>query len=187
MIKEFERILLTALETTCIALLILLLGTVVYSTTMRYFGASPSWYDEIASVLLAWLTYFGATYAVFRRQHMSFAGVVIALPRNLAIGFTLLAEMLVLAYFAAVAWFGNAVLAAAKWDSLLSLPWISLDIIQSVIPVTAVLMMVGTLITMPRAIRDAAAGVNPDQLEIKHAIAEAEKDVAAIDRERSIR
>jgi TRAP-type C4-dicarboxylate transport system permease small subunit len=118
---------------------------------------------------------------------MSFAGVVIALPRNLAIGFTLLAEMLVLAYFAAVAWFGNAVLAAAKWDSLLSLPWISLDIIQSVIPVTAVLMMVGTLITMPRAIRDAAAGVNPDQLEIKHAIAEAEKDVAAIDRERSIR
>jgi hypothetical protein len=86
-----------------------------------------------------------------------------------------------------VAWYGNAILAVAKWDSLLSLPWMTLDIVQSVIPVTAVLMIVGTLMTMPRALRDAASGVDPDEVEIRHAIAEAEKDAAVIERERSIR
>lgn len=187
MINKVESALLLALETICIVLLTLLAGAVVYSTAMRSFGASPSWYDEIASVLLAWLTYFAATYAVFKRQHMGFAGLVTALPKSLAIGLTLLSELLVLAYFAVVAWYGNAILAVAKWDSLLSLPWMTLDIVQSVIPVSAVLMIVGTLMTMPRALRDAASGVDPDQVEIKHAIAEAEKDAAVIERERSIR
>jgi TRAP-type C4-dicarboxylate transport system permease small subunit len=187
MINKVESALLLALETICIVLLTLLAGAVIYSTAMRSFGASPSWYDEIASVLLAWLTYFAATYAVFRRQHMGFAGLVTALPKSLAIGLTLLSELLVLTYFAVVAWYGNAILAVAKWDSLLSLPWMSLDIVQSVIPVTAVLMIVGTLMTMPRTLRDAASGVDPDEEEIKHAIAEAEKDAAVIELERNIR
>ena len=80
MVALFERVLLRCLEAICLALLLSLTGAVIYSTTMRYLGASPSWYDEIASVLLAWLTYFGATYALFLRQHMGFAGLVVALP-----------------------------------------------------------------------------------------------------------
>ena len=63
MIAMIERILLRAIETICLLLLVILAVSVVYSTTMRYLGASPAWYDEIASVLLAWLTYFGAAYA----------------------------------------------------------------------------------------------------------------------------
>ena len=75
MIALIERILLRCIETICLALLLMLTAAVIYSTTMRYFGASPSWYDEIASVLLAWLTYFGAVYALFHRQHMSFGRI----------------------------------------------------------------------------------------------------------------
>ena len=85
MIALFERLLLRAIEAVCIALLLALTGAVIYSTTMRYLGASPSWYDELASVMLAWLTYFGATYAVFMRHHMSFSGLVTAMPRGLAV------------------------------------------------------------------------------------------------------
>jgi TRAP-type C4-dicarboxylate transport system permease small subunit len=54
----------------------------------------------------------------------------------------------------------------------------TLDIVQSVIPVSAVLMIIGTLLTMPRALKNAAEGIDADHAEIEHAIAEAERDNA---------
>lgn len=171
-----EKALLRVIETIGLALLLTLTFAVIYSTTMRYFGASPSWYDELASVLLAWLTYFGATYAVFMRQHMGFGGLVTALPRGPAVALTLLSEALVLIFFGLVAWFGYHVLAVAAYDSLLSIRWLTLDIVQSVIPITAVLMIIGTVLTMPRALRDAAAGIDAEHAEIAQAIAEAEAE-----------
>ncbi len=182
MIALIERVLLLCIETICLLLLVGLALAVIYSTSMRYFGASPSWYDEIASVLLAWLTYFGASYALFLRQHMSFSGIVTALPRQASIGLALFSEFLVITYFVVVAWFGNAVLAVAKWDSLLSLRWMTLDIVQSVIPISAVLMIIGTLLTMPRAVREAADGIDREHAEIEQAIADAEREKAAMAR-----
>lgn len=178
MVATFEKLLLWLIETICLVLLIGLAFSVIYSTTMRYLGSSPTWYDEIASVLLAWLTYFGATYALFKRHHMSFGGLVTALPKNAAVALALVSELLVIAFFAVVAWYGNAVLAVAKWDSLLSIRWMTLDIVQSVIPITAVLMIIGTLLTMPRALRNAAAGIDADHAEIEQAIADAERENA---------
>lgn len=180
MIALIERILLRAIETICLLLLVILAVSVVYATTMRYLGASPAWYDEIASVLLAWLTYFGAAYAVFLRQHMGFSGIVTALPRHLAVAVALFSELLVITYFAVVAGYGNAVLAVAKWDSLLSLRWMTLDIVQSVIPIASVIMILGTLLTLPRALRAAADGIDPEHAEIEQAIAEAEAETAAL-------
>jgi TRAP-type C4-dicarboxylate transport system permease small subunit len=177
MLSLIEKALLRVVETIGLALLLALTFAVIYSTTMRYFGASPSWYDELASVLLAWLTYFGATYAVFMRAHMGFGGLVTALPRRLAVALTLVSECLVLVFFGLIAWFGYQVLAVAAYDSLLSIRWLTLDIVQAVIPLTAVLMIIGTLLTMPRALRDAAAGVDAEHAEIAHAIAEAEAEI----------
>jgi TRAP-type C4-dicarboxylate transport system permease small subunit len=176
MIAFIEKSLLRLVETISLALLVILAFSVLYSTTMRYLGASPSWYDEIASVLLAWLTYFGATYAMLMRQHMGFAGLVTALPGRLAIAVAIFGEVLVLVYFAITGWFGYQVLSVAAYDALLSLPWVSLDIVQSIIPITAVLMIISSLLTMPKAIRDAAEGVDPEQVEIEEAIAEAEAE-----------
>ncbi|WBU62159.1 TRAP transporter small permease [Paracoccus albus] len=180
MFAIIERGLVRCIEAVCLLLLLGLTGSVVYATTMRYLGASPSWYDEIASMLLAWLTYFGASYAIFQRQHMSFGGLVAALPRSAAVALTLFSEFLVIGYFAVVAWYGNAVLAVAKWDSLLSLRWMTLDIVQSIVPISAVLMIIGTLLTMPRTVRNAAQGIDQEHAEIEHAIAQAERENAAM-------
>ncbi|HAC50789.1 MAG TPA: C4-dicarboxylate ABC transporter substrate-binding protein, partial [Sulfitobacter sp.] len=49
-----------------------------------------------------------------------------------------------------------------------------LDIVQSVIPIASVLMIIGTLLTLPRALRLAAQGIDPEHAEIDKAIAEAE-------------
>jgi TRAP-type C4-dicarboxylate transport system permease small subunit len=182
MIKKFEKILLWVIESVCLALLVALALSVIYSTTMRYFGSSPSWYDEVAGVLLAWLTYFSATYALFLRQHMSFGGMVMALPRRAAVALVLFSELLVIGFFAIVAWYGNAVLAVAKWDSLLSLRWMTFDIVQSIIPMSALLMIIGTMLNMPRALVNAAAGIDMEHADIEQAIAEVERERADISR-----
>ena len=52
----FERI----LEITVIILMCALALLVVVAVGFRKAGAALAWYDEIASVLLAWLTYYGA-------------------------------------------------------------------------------------------------------------------------------
>ena len=71
-------------------------------------------------------------------------------------------------------------LAVAKWDSLLSLRWLTLDIVQSVIPISAVLMIIGTLLSLPRTLRHAAQGIDREHADIEQAIADAEQENAAV-------
>ena len=55
------------------AVLVLLAGlalVVVVGVGFRKAGAALVWYDEVASILLAWLTYYGAALAALRRAHI---------------------------------------------------------------------------------------------------------------------
>lgn len=182
MARLIETVLRRTLEVVCIALLVTLTACVVYATVMRYLGYSPSWYDEIASVLLAWLTYYGAAYAMMNRQHMAFSGLLLALPRAAGLTLFILCEALVLLFFGIVAWYGYKILPVARFDALLSLPWLSLDIVQSVIPVTAVLMIAAVLLTLPAAFRNIIAGVDQELSEVEAAIREAEEDARRLAR-----
>jgi TRAP-type C4-dicarboxylate transport system permease small subunit len=180
--KTVNRMVAAMVEATCIFLLVVLTSTVVYATTMRYLGASPSWYDEIAQVLLAWLSYFAAVYAMFHRQHMGFAGLVLAMPKPFKLFFVIFAEVAVLGFFGVAVWFGWAILPIASFDSLVSLRWVSLGVVQSVIPITGALMIYASLVTFPKILRDALAGVDRDHAEIAEAIAAAEADLLANER-----
>ena len=42
---------------------------VVLGVVFRWDGEALSWYDEVASVQLAWLTYYGASLAALKRAH----------------------------------------------------------------------------------------------------------------------
>ena len=64
------------LETVVVTLVLGLTAVVVIAVIYRKAGASLSWYDEIASILLAWVTYYGAALAALRRQHIGFDGIV---------------------------------------------------------------------------------------------------------------
>ena len=173
MSARIEKYLIKMLEVICISLLVGLALSVISATILRYLGASPSWYDEIASVLLAWLTWFGATYALLLRRHMRFGGLITALPANVALFLALCSEFLVIGFFAVVALYGYDVLSVARWDSLLSIRWITLDIVQSIIPITAVLMIVATILTLPQTLKMAVTRLDTDHAEIEQAIAEA--------------
>ncbi|MCL4745188.1 MAG: TRAP transporter small permease [Burkholderiaceae bacterium] len=143
------------LEVICFVLMASLAIVVVVGVAYRKFGDSLVWYDEIASVLLAWITYYGAALAAFKGAHIAVTSVVDAMPRKLRIATTLFAEACVIAFFALLAWVGVYVLDVLATDTLVSLPTISVMYTQSVIPIGAVLFIVGELLRLPDIVADA--------------------------------
>ena len=146
------------LQAVAIVLILTLTAVVVVAVVYRKAGASLVWYDEVASVLLAWLTYYGAALAALKRAHIGFDGVVRALPPGWRFAAFILAEICVMAFFAVLAWTGWVVLQVLAGDTLVSLRWIPVRLTQSVIPVGAVLFMVCQAVSAPRQWRDLRHG-----------------------------
>lgn len=147
----FERL----LETITVFLIISLAVVVVLGVIYRWSGASLSWYDEIASVQLAWLTYYGASLAALKRAHIGVPGLIAVVPPLFRVPLVLLAEAVVIGFFLILAWYGYIVLVVLEGDTLISLPWISTQVTQSVIPIGAVLFIIAELLNMPQIIREA--------------------------------
>ena len=58
------------LEGLVLFLMVSLALVVIVGVVFRKSGASLVWYDEVASILLAWLTYYGAALAALHRAHI---------------------------------------------------------------------------------------------------------------------
>jgi len=150
----FERLLATIVALLLVALTVIVVVAVIY----RKSGYSLVWYDEVASVLLAWLTYYGAALAALKRAHIGFTGLVDSLQPRLRVPAVLLAEACVIGFFALLAWTGWRVLQVLHGVNLISLPWVPVQLTQSVIPVGAVLFIIAQLLTLPEVLRRARQG-----------------------------
>ena len=156
--RQAAKILGEFLTWVVIALMVILTTIVIVAVVYRKLGASLSWYDEIASVLLAWITYYGAALAALKRGHIGFDDVLLSLPlpaRKVAV---IAAEVLVLFFFGLLAWAGFEVLTILQGETLVSLTWVPVSITQSVIPIGALLFIVCDLLSLPDYWRDVMAG-----------------------------
>src|SRR3972149_10578137 len=80
-------------------LLALMVVLVCLGVFFRYvIDASLAWYDEFASYLLVWLTFYGAVSASYRRRHIGFGAVVSRLMPATAEKLEIVAEVLVLGF-----------------------------------------------------------------------------------------
>ena len=149
--KGFQHL----LESIVIVLMVTLTGIVLVAVFYRKMGASLSWYDEIASVLLAWLTYYGAALAALHRGHIGFSGLIKVMKPALRIPFIILSEACILGFFALLAWVGIDVLIILEGDSLVSLPQVPTRLTQSVIPIGAVLFIIAEILGLPELLREA--------------------------------
>ncbi len=149
------------LEVVVLALMAALACVVVVGVGFRKAGASLVWYDEVASILLAWLTYYGAALAALHRAHIGVPTLVDKLRGRARTAVVLLAEASVLGFFGVLAWAGVRVLAVLGGTSLVSLPWVPTSIAQSVIPIGAVLFIAAQLLSMPEALAAPGAGGAP--------------------------
>jgi len=145
---RYERL----LEWIVIVLMTALAVEVTVGVLFRSFGASLVWYDEIASILLAWLTFYGSALAAAKRAHIGCPEVIAMLPPGARVAARLLADILVIAFFLLVGWTGTTILGVLATDNLVSLPQVQVAYVQSVIPIGAVLIVIAELLTLPEAL-----------------------------------
>ncbi len=144
-----------ALEWLVIALMATLFVEVTLGVVFRTFGGSLVWYDEVASILLAWLTFYGSALASVKRAHIGCPELVAFLPPKAKFAARLVAEAFTIGFFVLLGWAGYAVLGVLAGDYLVSLPWVPVNAVQSVIPISAALIVLAELITLPRVLANA--------------------------------
>lgn len=151
---RFERV----MEWLVIALMVALFVEVTVGVIFRMLDRPLVWYDELASVLLAWLTYYGAALAAFKRAHIGFPGLVRSFRPALRLPVVVFAELLTIAFFVLLAWIGASILDVLATDYLVSLPSVSVMYTQSVIPIGAALYVVAELLVLPQVVAEALGG-----------------------------
>jgi len=149
--QGFERL----LEGIVILLMVTLAVEVTAGVIFRYAGYSLVWYDEVASVLLAWVTYYGASLAALKRAHIGVPEIVNMIPPAVRVPIAIFAEACVFAFLILMAWTGVTVLQVLSTDTLVSLPSVSVAWTNSVIPISAALFIVAQALTLPDVIREA--------------------------------
>ncbi len=130
------------LERVVSALMIVLAIEVALGVVYRTLGQSLAWYDEVASVLLAWLTFYGAALASVKRAHIGCPELVEKMPWGARRIVNIAAQALVIAFFLLLGAVGLWVLPVLATDHMVSLPWIPISVVQSVIPLSAALIVV---------------------------------------------
>ncbi len=151
---RYERL----LEWIAIVLMAMLAAEVTAGVAFRYSGYSLVWYDEVATILLAWVTFYGSALAVMKHAHMGVPEVVRLFPAGMRVAATVLAQACTLGFFLLLAWMGYVVLEVLATDQLVSLPGVSVAYAQSVIPVSAVLIIIAQLLVFPEVLREVRQG-----------------------------
>jgi TRAP-type C4-dicarboxylate transport system permease small subunit len=134
--------LVALIEWWAVCLLAGLVVIVCLGVFFRYvLNSSLTWYDEFASYMLVWLTFYGTVVADFRRRHIGFELVVdkLAPPvRRLVDG---VAELAVLGFQFVLFYYGWVLMQRMGDESAISLPWVKVSWITSVLPITGGLLL----------------------------------------------
>ncbi|MEC9242546.1 MAG: TRAP transporter small permease [Gemmatimonadota bacterium] len=157
--RRFRNGLQRALEFAVVTLMVALALVVVLGVVFRRFGAALVWYDEVASILLAWLTFYGAALAALHRAHIGFPKLVDGLAPRFRRPLILLGEVFVLGFFMVTAWAGWRVFGILGGETLVSLPWVPQRLVQSVIPIGAILFIFGERVRLPEVWAGPGSGV----------------------------
>lgn len=169
-LSRINRALSRLLEWITISLMILLTAIVTAAVIARLMGQSFSWYDEVAAIMLAWITYYGSALAALHRRHIGFDSVLLALPVKFRLLAVFIGEAIVLVFFFLMARAGFQVLEVLAGDTLISLTWVPIQVTQSVIPIGAILFMICQLLSLPAYLKITAAGISLEHAEIEEEV-----------------
>jgi TRAP-type C4-dicarboxylate transport system permease small subunit len=154
------------LEIWVVFLVLALTVIVVLAVIWRKAGASFVWYDEVGSIVLAWITYYGAALAALKRAHIGFDGILLAMPWRWRIAVAMLGEIVVFAFFIVLAWTGMTVLEVLQGMRLISLPGVPVQFTQSVIPIGATLFIICEALSLPEYWRRLREGISSEVAEV---------------------
>jgi TRAP-type C4-dicarboxylate transport system permease small subunit len=133
------------LEWLVALLMVVLACEVTLGIVYRALGAALIWYDEIASHLLAWLTFYGAALASVKRAHIGCPEVVAMMPWRARRAVNIGVQLLVIAFFALLGFIGVQIMPVLATDALVSVPEVPMSIVQSVIPIASALILIAEI------------------------------------------
>ncbi len=110
----------------------------------RYAGASLGWSEEVSRHLLVAITFLGGTAAYKRASFIGLKGIGHRLGPTIQAGITIALQLLTLALFGVIAWFG-AVYTLKAWEHTSSALLIPMSIPFAVIPIAALILVVHVL------------------------------------------
>jgi TRAP-type C4-dicarboxylate transport system permease small subunit len=157
-LRTFRRGYERFLEWIAIVLMGALAVEVTAGVVFRYSGYSLVWYDEVATILLAWVTFYGSALAMLKHAHMGVPEIVRMLPPLPRVIVTLVGQACTLAFFVLLGWTGYTILEILAADRLVSLPAVSIAYAQSVIPISSALIIIAQLLVFPDVLQEARRG-----------------------------
>ncbi|MEZ5650013.1 MAG: TRAP transporter small permease subunit [Burkholderiaceae bacterium] len=172
------RLFVRLLSGITIVQLVALAIVVLYAVAARTLGHSPSWYDEVASVMLAWLTFVGAALATARNAHLNFELLLMRLPAAARWLVFVAGEAVFHGTFIVIAWAGWRILEIFGGETLVSLTWVPLEIVHAIVPVGAALVIIARLLVSADNWRRVMAGIDLDSAEIDAEIARAREQLS---------
>ena len=154
--------LVALVEWWAVGLLAAMVVIVCWAVFARYvLNSSLVWYDEFASYLLVWLTFFGTVVAAYHRRHIGFELVVDWLPPRAQRAVEFVAELAVLGFQFVLLYYGWILTERMGDETTISLPWVKVAWVTSVMPITGGLMLLislarlaGILFPQPNARED---------------------------------
>lgn len=129
-----------------VILLVLMVTVVSLGVFFRYvLEAALVWYDEFASYLLVWLTFYGAVVASYRQRHISFELVVDRFEGGARKTIDIVSECCVLSFQFVLFYYGWQLTQKMGDETAISLVWIKMSWVYSVLPITGGLMLLISL------------------------------------------
>ena len=144
--KGYEKFLQVILFIMMIALAI----NVLVGVTFRFSGQALVWYDEVASVQLAWLTYYGSAYASLKGAHIGVPSILKSFPLTLRKVFFVFSKLVIYCFLILLAYYGYLVLTLIKGETLVTLEWVPQTLVQSVIPISSLLFILSETLRIPK-------------------------------------
>jgi TRAP-type C4-dicarboxylate transport system permease small subunit len=144
--EKYLRRIVALVEWWAVCLLMGLVVVVCLGVFFRYvLNASLVWYDEFASYLLVWLTFFGSIVAVYHHRHIGFELMVDGLAPRTRQAVDLVAELAVLGFQFVLFYYGWILTQRMGDETTISLPWVKVSWVTSVLPVTGGFMLLISL------------------------------------------
>jgi TRAP-type C4-dicarboxylate transport system permease small subunit len=136
-------------EWWAVLLLVLMVAVVCLGVFFRYvLNASLVWYDEFASYLLVWLTFYGAVVASYRKRHIGFEVVVGRFEPKTRRIIDFISECFVLSFQIVLFGYGWLLVRKMGDESAVSLTWVKMGWVYSVLPIAGGLMLVISLMRL---------------------------------------
>jgi TRAP-type C4-dicarboxylate transport system permease small subunit len=143
-----------------VSLVFLIMCAMVVVTTLqvicRVFFAALTWSEELSRYLLVWGTFFAATMAYKRGNHIAITFVIEALPKKIHALFVIISYLLSLVFFATAAYYGIEMIQMQVFQisPAMSIP---MKYIYYSIPISMLIMMLHALAGIAGRIRQIAS------------------------------